>query len=254
MVSGQDGKTGFRRGVASNRRGRGGSALLAVPLVLSATIVSSPAARAEQYWVAYEGEHLPETVGWTRWFGNENGFGMGGASRSLGDGLLTLDSLRHDQIFDYYEVERQIDPAHSELFIATWRVRIVENHGSIGDTVVGIFPDGGGTLSLLHYADGIESSREGWFEPVAPDEFHTYRVESANMISYSLWIDDEFIRFGEWDLFSLNMSRFAFGDGVQGARSLGEWDYVRFGVIPEPAAWITLSVGIIVWGRHAWRR
>jgi hypothetical protein len=217
-----------------------------VRFVVSIAVLTllAPPAGANLYWIAYEADDFPENEGWTRIFGDENGPLQGGAVRTIADGVLVIDSLRNNQIFDFYEIQRQIDPDPGELFIAEWRVRILENTGNPGaaDTGVGIAPDGGGTLGIKYFVDRVISSREGWFEPIAPLEFHTYRVTSSAMEAYAFYIDENFVRNGVWDLFSLNQSFVNFGDGVQGARSLSEWDYVRFGVVPEPGSALLLVI------------
>jgi hypothetical protein len=83
-------------------------------------------AEAEPYWVAYEGDALPEEVGWKRHWGDASGPYGPGANRWIEDGVFVLDSLKDDQIFDYYDVQRPIDPAPGELFIAEWRGRVDE--------------------------------------------------------------------------------------------------------------------------------
>ena len=48
-------------------------------------------------------------------------------------------------------------------------------------------------------------------------------------------IDNDLARQGTlWD--GLLESKFAWGDGVRGASSLAQWDYVRYGVVPEPSS------------------
>lgn len=218
--------------------------------------LAAPAA-ATPSWVAWEGEDFPENQGWERVYGNEDGPQEGGAERTIQDGVLTIDSLRSNQIYDFYELDRPIDPDPGELFVAEWRVHILAIEGNPGtaDSGVGIAPDDGGILGLFYFVDRIESVAEGWFEPIVPFVFHTYRIESDNMISYSLSIDGAVVRSGSWDLFSLNESFFNFGDGVQGARSLTEWDYVHFGVLPEPTtAVLGALVGALAWTRRRWAR
>lgn len=206
-----------------------------------ATIAALPAA-AEQYWVAYEGNDFPENVGWIRTYGNEQGPRQGGAMRSIANGALVLDSRESTQIYDFYKIERQLNPESGELFVAEWRLRVLDNLGNPGtaDSVFGIARDGGGTLSFGYFVDRVTSTREGWELPVTPLDFHQYRVESTDMINYSLWIDGDFAISGMWDLNSLNESFVGFGDAVQGAASLADWDYMRFGVVPEGSASVLL--------------
>jgi hypothetical protein len=215
--------------------------LLLVPL--GALITT---ARADQYWIAYEGNDFPEDVGWTRLYGDENGPQQGGADRRLEDGVLHLDSLRNALIYDYYRVDRPIDPDPGDLFVAEWRLKITESVIS-EDTGLVFARDDLGTLCLMYTADEMISRRENWHYPIAPYVFHTYRIESSDMIHYSLWIDSNYARDGEWDLVSLNQSFVLFGDIHYGggATSYAEWDYFRFGTVPEPASGLLIAVGFL---------
>jgi hypothetical protein len=190
---------------------------------------------ASQYWVAYEGNDVPENFGWEHHVSSQ----YGGADRQiqtdeLGNSYLVIDSRANQMIYDFCQYHRALDPEAGELFVATWRLRIDEAYGYY-DTGLGIAPDGGSSLGLGYYIDHIVSSREGWSLPFTAGQFHTYRIESTNMVNYRFWLDDQRARDGVWDLNSLNRSFVDFGDVGQGsgARSLAEWDYLRFGVVPE---------------------
>jgi len=80
--------------------------------------------RAEQFWIAYEGDDYPENQGWNRVFGNGAGPDQGGANRSVSDGIFTLESLYDVSVCDFYKQERTVDPGPADLFVAEWRVRI----------------------------------------------------------------------------------------------------------------------------------
>lgn len=213
--------------------------LFALTLLLAAC---GTEAIASPYWVAYEGDDFPENVGWTRY-----NFGVGPAERSITDGVFTIDSRASFQISDFYQIDRQLNPSPGEHFIAEWRLRILSNEpATIGDAGVVIARDGEGTLAFQIGVDRITSSRENWSHPIDPLIFHTYRLESADMVQYQLWIDSSPVHTGTWDLNSLNASFFNFGDGVRGARSLQEWDFVRFGVVPEPNSGLACATGLSV--------
>jgi hypothetical protein len=200
--------------------------ILLLPVLLSAAVAPLHAA---PYWVAYEGDVFPEDDGWRR-----RNLGDGPADRSLSNGVLTIDSLWSDWISDFYQIDRQIDPEPRELFVAEWRVRIVESYGVIGDVGVSIAPDTPASLGFRYEVDSVTSAREGWSLPIAPNAFHAYRIESMDMLNYAFFVDDVFVRNGVWDTISTNQSFVNWGDAVRGSRSLSEWDYFRFGVVPEP--------------------
>lgn len=179
--------------------------------------------------------------------------GMDQQSDLSGTEFFRIDSRASFQISDYYQVDRPMNPDPGELFIAEWRMRTIENDGFSPDAEVVIVPDQEGTLGMGHYPDRLVSTREGWTENVTAGDFHSYRMESTDMVHYSLHIDNQLIRDGQWDLNSLNRSFLAFGDAVRGVRSVSEWDFVRFGVIPEPSSFIALAM-FTVCSCHSRRR
>ncbi|MBK8914835.1 MAG: hypothetical protein IPM64_09605 [Phycisphaerales bacterium] len=208
----------------------------ALVLWLTGSVVAGAA--AAPYYVAYEGNDFPENEGWERLYGDENGEGNGGATRSLVNGELVLDSLRSPQIYDSYLFRRALNPGPGEFFFFEWRLNVLANNGPAADSIITIARDGRGTLSLQVGNADVYSEREFWRLPLMPGVPHAFRVESADMLSYSLYVDGTFARNGIWDLNSLNESYVGFGDGRLGGgvTSLASWDYVRFGTVPEPAA------------------
>jgi hypothetical protein len=94
--------------------------------------------------------------------------------------------------------------------------------------------------------------REHWSHPIEPYVFHTYRIESTDMVDYSLWVDGEYVHDGVFYTPTGADSFFAFGDFWYGGAvtSLSEWDHVRFGVVPEPGSLTTLA---ILWVRVGYR-
>jgi hypothetical protein len=229
--------------------------LLMYMLVLSCVIAATPQAPANLYWIAYEGNDFPENEGWMR-----IGFGSGTAQRSIEDGVFILDTRSTNDLSDFYRISRQMNPDAGELFVAQWRLRVVENAGNVNtaDAGISIAPDFPGSLGLRYFVDRVTSLLEDWSYPIDPLEFHSYRLESTDMIDYRLSIDAEFVLTGQWDLISTNQGFLSFGDAVRGARSLTEWEYVRFGVVPEPSTLSLLSflllIGALRWRSGAARR
>ena len=209
-----------------------------ISLALISTLCAFTAsATAEPYWIAYEADDFPEDVGWRRIYRNEDGWGEGGAERSIEDGIFVLDTRRHDMICDYYKIERQMDPDPGETFAAEWRLKVDE---AIRSTEVGVEiarDEPPGRVRFEYMEDEIWNGPEHWSHPIEPHVFHIYRVESMDMVTYSLWIDGEHVHDGLFDTPVNAHSFFAFGDLWYGGAvtSLSEWDYVRFGVVPEPA-------------------
>ena len=210
-----------------------------------------PAARASPYWIAYEGDDFPENQGWVRNYGDENGPQQGGSVRTLQDGVLGINSLRNPMIYDFYEMDRSINPGPGETFVATWRMRVAEAYG-FGDVGVAIAPDTPAILGFGWYYDRMVGTTETWSIPITPGVFHTYEIRSTDMLNYNLWIDATFARSGLWDTNSINHEFINFGDGHHGgnAVSSSEWDYFGFGVVPEPSEITLFACVIIMWRKR----
>jgi len=208
-------------------------------------------ASATPYYVGFEGDCMPETLpGWERHFGG------GGANRYIetdpnGNSYLVIDSLASQMIYDYAVYDRQMDPAPGELFRAEWRVKVVEHYGWY-NSGLGFASDTGNAQAFYYSLDHIDRSQGGTY-PIAPGEFHSYRFESADMTHYILWIDDEEVWNGTWDIIGgVVFSSAAFGDPITGggARSLAEWDYFRFSVVPEPSPMILTLFACVCAAAH----
>jgi hypothetical protein len=209
-------------------------------------------AGAEPYWIAYEGNNFPENEGWSRSWGNDDGQYHGtGAVRTIADGVLTMDSLYDDRVYDYARVDRygHLDPEPGETFIAEWRLKVDEVTGDYYDPSVGVVGDTRMTVGFGYHYDFVECKYEDdVFIPIESGVFHDYRFLTSDMQTYELYIDGELAREGEfWH--GAGESYMVWGDSVRGAASLAHWDYVRFGVVPEPASWFLFSM-LIAWMFH----
>jgi hypothetical protein len=214
--------------------------------VLAALGLLASTAGADEYWIAYEGNDFPENAGWTRVYGNEHGYGQGGAERWIDNGVFVVDSRRHPLIFDFYQIERDLDPLPGEVFVMRWRMRVLELTGNY-DSSVGMFSNNFMALGFAFTEDSIFSVFEDDVgAPLAQGQFHDFEVVSRDMLTYELCIDGAPGFAGEfWE--SVDRRRVGWGDGVQGAASLTEWDYFEFGVVAEPkTVWIVaFTIGVV---------
>jgi hypothetical protein len=221
-------------------------------------LLAAAQAGATPYWVAWEGEGetagMPEEFGWSRNWGNWSGQYQGpGAYRTLENGILTYDSLYDAGVFDYYHMERpgQLDPrGPNEYFVLEWRLKVSEVVGYY-DPDVALRSDGAWAVGLAFGYDHIWSIFEDVNIPFAPGVFHDYRLVSTGMRNYQFFVDNQLVREGLF-VQKFVQSYVAWGDGWQGFASVHEWDYVRYGVIPEPSV-IVLAAVIPAW-RGARRR
>jgi len=199
-------------------------------------------ARAAPYWVSYEGNDFPENEGWTRVIE-----GDGPANRTLKDGVLTIDSLRNTQIADGYRMERLLNPDVGEEFVMQWRLRVNEVVGNplfLYDPGLGLIADDGWDLAFNIGVDGLRSVHENVVIPFEEGVFHVFELRSPDMRTYELQIDSTVVYRGEFSPFAVRRSRITWGDFVRGAASNADWDYFRFGVVPEPGT-CTLLVALL---------
>ncbi|MEW6251637.1 MAG: hypothetical protein AB1716_13400 [Planctomycetota bacterium] len=202
-------------------------------LALAAVAAWAGSVRAEQYWIRWEGDDLPENQGWTRVWGNWQGQYQGpGAYRTLENGVLTYDSLYDPGVYDYNEIRRiaATDPQSGEKFSMEWRLRVEQVTAWAGDPTVVVSSDDAWVFALWFAYDTAYSSFEGWAEvPFTPGVFHTFIFVSPDMRTYELFVDGELRRTGTLRR-SVGPSQVAWGEGVQGVASVHHWDYFHFGV------------------------
>jgi hypothetical protein len=215
-----------------------------ISLAASVLLATTPV-WAEPYWITYEGNDLPENEGWGRSWGNNEGQYHGdGAVRTVEDGILTMDSLYDLRVYDYaYRyLYGELDPGPGELFVAEWRLKVDETIGDGYDAVLTISSDDAWQLSFGFFPDHVASIWEEEVDiPITADVFHEYRVLTWDMQGYELYIDGGLARQGTFWHGYLE-SRAAWGDAVSGAANRSHWDYVRFGVVPEPSSISLLSM------------
>ncbi|MEW6251520.1 MAG: hypothetical protein AB1716_12805 [Planctomycetota bacterium] len=207
----------------------------AMLLIAAATARSSP---GDTYWVNYQASSglFPEEAGWTRYTRE------GGDQRWFEDGWLVMDGTADPRIQDYNRFDRSLDPAPGEEFIVQWRISVDQLSGYY-DPAIGVFSDEqwgvGFVMSLGDIKSQFEQNVSASF---APGVAHTFELRSRDMRAYSLSIDGLPAISGSFWL-SLSRSHVAWGDGVYGAASLARWEFVRFGVVPEPDSGICLVTG-----------
>jgi hypothetical protein len=212
-------------------------------------------AGAEPYWITYEGNDLPENEGWERNWGNWDGPHEGdGAIRTVEDGILTCDTRFDTGVYDYSFVERpgSTDPGPGEMFVMEWRALIEDEVGEPSwDTAAWIASDDGWQVCIGLRPHEVVSAFEHGSSPIPiePGVFHDYRLVSSGMRSYEFYIDGNLARAGGfWR--GLTESRLWWGPVTLGASSLSHWDYVRVGVIPEPASCFLLLLPCVMWSRR----
>jgi len=207
-------------------------------------VLSAAAGSAGQYWVAYEGNDLPENVGQTRVTS------YGGGVRSFEDGALVLDTRASTGICDWYEMPLTgVPTGPDEFFVLEWRMRVDQLIGH-QDSAISVQAAGGWVAVFQVNPDVVQSAYAPQLNaPLSPNDFHTFRVVSPDMRAYTLSVDGVYAFAGSFFDGLLPGECVAWGDGVQGGASLSRWDFVRFGVVPEPTTapvlLVILSLGAL---------
>jgi len=213
--------------------------LMFLTVLLYATV---PIATAELYWVAYEGNDYPENEGWERITRG------GGASRSLADGIMTLDGLDSIEITDILRMNRPLNPEAGEQFVVQWRLRInkVGNPNSEYDPGLAVYSDDAWHFIMVMGVDETRSILEQKSVAFGPGVFHAWEFRSSDMRTYTLFVDGLVVDTGSFIQSGAVESRISWGDLVAGSNSHSDWDYFRFGIVPEPPSSISVLVLLCV--------
>ncbi len=214
--------------------------LLGVALGLAAAL-AAPGALGAPYWVSYEGNDFPENEGWTHYYGDGNWPTEHTALRSIEGGSLVIDDLYDPRIFDGAQRivrPEQVLPQAGESFVAEWRAwgdpRSAEVDSGVG-IVRGTVPD---YVRFFLGPAGMQLEVPGGpvTLPYEPGVFHSFRAIATGGATLALEVDGNPVWSGAFngELGPGLDSQFYFGNLVSGASSLVRWDYVRFGIVPEP--------------------
>lgn len=221
--------------------------LLMFTLVIACGLASE--ARADQYWIAYEANDFPENEDWQR-----HTYG-GGAERWLEDGVLVVDTTADLDISEAYIHSDVRRPGPGDVFLAEWRLLVDESVGFHATDVIMSRPAPPGDLTITHSTDEVRILSDGTTFDIAPGVFHSYRIESEDMDLYRLSVDGVSVYEGYFQTPSILDPFFAFGEAWHRSASLSRWDYVRFGIVPEPTSWmLAVSMTSLAWAVHARRR
>lgn len=215
----------------------------------------------------YDGTVFPEEEGWLRGTGSI-GDNEPGAYRTIVDGdVLVLDSSvpGYEGGGDNYgwQIGAGFDPEPGEYFYARWRST---SDGEVTYYPMDSAPDDVGYFTATAFvtvfsSDGygvsIEFGREGVFEGVnmtlTPDDLyaiepgvmHEYELISHDMRTYALSVDGVGALCGTFRPHAARDSTVAFGL-MGGPPALSQWDYVSFGVAPEPGSGVVCLAGLIL--------
>ena len=201
-------------------------------------VVSAASARAETYWLHYEGNDFPENHGWTQIRH------VPYADRWIEDGVFVLDASADPHTCEWYEYYTDdalwpmpdvAVPDPPSYFFLQWRMKVDDYSGSAwGGPVMGVFSHDGWGAAFFVTDDTIRYAYDpGLIAPIEPNEFHEFEMRSPDMRTFELYIDDALAFEGTWYDSQLS-NKVGWGDDTTGASSISRWDYVRMGIAPEP--------------------
>ena len=171
-------------------------------IALSCMLVFTSAVTAEPYEESYyppespyvRGEDVggpfPEEAPWD-WERYTTG---GGADRTAGAGVLTLEA-EVPGISDMYLQDKngELDAEPGERFYAEWRVRLDPEATAEDVTVYVSTDEEAGDIELGFAPDYVYSFYEYRLTEVDTTVWHTYRIESVNMLDYDFYVDGLYI-------------------------------------------------------------
>ena len=217
----------------------------------------SSVASADVPPVFFEGDCFPEELGFERtthhrpdrwiddgWFVQEIDVGDGDGSPYSGE----LDTYLYD-----------LGPYTGEPFYVEWRMitdapnEEIDAHSGGANMIL----VGGDVAYRCSMASGLAGILRGYPYPIQyfeiePGVPHTYRLEVYGAEYFSLSIDEVIVDDGlpeaDWPTPDALIS---FGSRYYLNEHITQWDYIRFGSIPEPASGLMLLAGsLFVQRRH----
>jgi hypothetical protein len=196
-------------------------------------------ARAAPYWVAWEGNDFPENEGWLR-EGDE-----ADPVRTLNNGVMNLNSLASERSEDFYRIYGASDPEPGEEFVVQWRLRVNQVDWDSPlfqyDPGWGINSADGWRAVFVIGEDELHNQLEQVDVLFQAGAFHHWEFRSPDMRTFTLSLDGVAVSSGAFVFTGLE-PRMHWGDFVRGPTSNVDWDYFRFGVVPEPATGLAFFV------------
>lgn len=201
--------------------------------------------------ISYEGTSFPEQEGWVRSDRPHL------ADRWLDDGWF----VQYAEIVDPGPPELPEDDfyrwslgdlAAADAFFVEWCVETDGPREGIEGVAPAVLTASGRAGIFYHFtiADDqmrfIDSDSFILWVDIAPDMPHTYRLELLGEETYAWYLDGQLLHSGiPAGPYPTADSRIGFGGRAAGGSITVRWDYIRFGVVPEPATGLCLILGAI---------
>ena len=217
-------------------------------LMLICLVLLAGPARASV--ISYDGDVLPEDAGFTRFYvyDPERWLSGGWFFQHIDVGGGT--GAPYDGDYDAYH--HALSSFEGLPFFIEWRVLTdapdSEVDGHNGGALM-VLAGGAGVTYHFNMASGLALILRGYPYPtlyfeIEPGVPHTYRLEIYGGDYFEFRIDGLVMDSGEPEgVYPISSSYFAFGARYYQSEHTTQWDYVRFGAIPEPGTGALLLVG-----------
>ncbi len=193
--------------------------------------------------IAYDGTLLPENDGWTR-------LGTLDAVRSVEDGWFSHTVSIPGQLDAYQRSLAEF--AGTPEFFVEWRVETDADPSLLDSNLTPVVLALGGTSFAYYHVtmtDGrVLLNRSNFLPPVYVSveggEPHSYRIELFGDEFYRWLIDGTVVDSGvPVAAYPTSGSELAWGIHYSVPGHSAQWDYIRYGAIPEPATGALLLLG-----------
>lgn len=216
---------------------------------LVVVVATGTIASADPFHIRYEAfDAFPEEDGWARLYSDVDGT----TRRTVSGNVFRLDTSEDPLSYDFYRLASQmLAPSIGERLVVTWSMRTLFNDGEGGRsdvtlTVVTLnhmFVELRlGATSVLQVGErGVQPDRSA---SVRGGEFNEFRLESADMQHYELFVNSQPAFTGEFFGYAWGETpRVSFGDTYVGLSSISEWRFVDVAVVPESHTSVMFVLG-----------
>lgn len=209
--------------------------------LLACLVITAVPTTAEPFHFAYSASDgsFPDAAGMSRYWNDPNNV----LRREITPTAFRLDSRSSASIFDLYLLQSSaLALLPGERFELTWTMQTLEvsdDEFDLSDVAVTVTNSASQYIQFSLLPDRVTFDQDGGLGAehvfaLTPGMPHTYRLASADMLSFSLYVDSEFAFSGAF--FStaiIGPNIVAFGDTYFGLSSLAEWSSFEVTVVPE---------------------
>jgi len=194
---------------------------------------------------------LPSTQGWA--FESSGGHASLNESdvMTLSSSVLTSDSLGEGLSGSAHAMyTRYNDLNDTGLITASWRLRILDSEGYVGNYFgFAVTMKVGNEVYGVGFGESIiQTHNYTTVSSLDNSGFHDYRIEATpGNLTYDFYIDDALVASPNVTISTTALNRLSFGDSTGGANAHAEITSFTVSQVPEPAtAGLLLASGLVI--------